>query len=199
MTKLIKYYFNISIIILSFTCTTTQAVDLAKGQTFNIVEPNLLTEIKQKANKVDWQSLSKNMKLDQSQVNLPTAKESRQYYFEPFAILPFEVKDKDGNILYPKGFKFNPLKYTTLPNQLIVLGSPRHLQTISSASSLVSVDDTLLIANMDTRVFIKQTGRQAFLLTKEAIKRLGVKTVPAIISQEGNRFLIQTFAPRSEL
>lgn len=199
MTKLIKYYFNISIIILSFTCTTTQAVDLAKGQTFNIVEPNLLTEIKQKANKVDWQSLSKNMKLDQSQVNLPIAKESRQYYFEPFAILPFEVKDKDGNILYPKGFKLNPLKYTTLPNQLIVLGSPRHLQTISSTSSLVSVDDTLLIANMDTRVFIKQTGRQAFLLTKEAIKRLGVKTVPAIISQEGNRFLIQTFAPRSEL
>ncbi|SMN15744.1 hypothetical protein CRYPA_1749 [uncultured Candidatus Thioglobus sp.] len=194
-----KYYKNINIIILLFVCTATQAVELSKGQTFDIVEPNLLAEIKQKANQVNWKKLQKDMKFTQEVVRLPIAKEDGSYYHTPITLLPFEVKDKNGKILYPKGFKFNPLKYTTMPNQLIVLGSPRHLQTVSSSSSLVSADDTLLIVNMDARAFIKQTGKRAFLLTKDAIKRLGVKTVPAIISQEGDKFLIQTFAPRSDL
>lgn len=193
------YYKNINIIILSLICTVTQAVDLTKGQTFDIVEPDLLTEIKQKAKRVDWKTLSSNMKLAQKFARLPIATEDNAYYHTPIATLPFEVKDKDGKVLYAKGYKFNPLKYTTLPNKLIVLGAPRHLQMVSDLSSLVSVDDTLLIANMDTRKFIKQTGRRAFLLTKDAIRRLGVKQLPAIIRQQGDKFLIQVFAPRGEL
>ena len=196
---MIKYYNNISIIILLLVCTTTQAVTLSKGQTFDIVEPDLLIEIQKKAKQVDWKNLQKNMKLVQSFARLPVATEDGSYYHIPVATLPFEVKDKDGKVLYAKGFKFNPLKYTTLPNQLIVLGAPRHLQTVSNLSSLISADDTLLIVNMDARVFIKQTGKRAFILTKDAVKRLGVKTVPAIISQIGDKFLIQTFAPKGDL
>ncbi len=196
---MIKNYFNISIIILLLFSGNSSAVSVSKGTTYEIVEPDLLVEIKQKADQVNWKKLQKNMKLTQDITHLPIAKEDESYYHQPIVELPFEVKDKDGKILYPKGFKFNPLKYTTLPNQLIVLGSPRHLETVSNLSSVVSSDDTLLIANMDTVKFIKQTGKRAFLLTENAIKRLGIKKVPSVISQKGNRFLIQVFAPRSDL
>ncbi len=196
---MIKNYFNISIIILLLFSGNSSAVSVSKGTTYEIVEPDLLVEIKQKAGQVNWKKLQKNMKLTQDITHLPIAKEDESYYHQPIVELPFEVKDKDGKILYPKGFKFNPLKYTTLPNQLIVLGSPRHLETVSNLSSVVSSDDTLLIANMDTVKFIKQTGKRAFLLTENAIKRLGIKKVPSVISQKGDRFLIQVFAPRSDL
>ncbi|NYT27876.1 MAG: hypothetical protein H0A76_08260 [Candidatus Thiodubiliella endoseptemdiera] len=196
---MIKNYFNISIIILLLFSGNSSAVSVSKGTTYEIVEPDLLVEIKQKADQVNWKKLQKNMKLTQDITHLPIAKEDESYYHQPIVELPFEVKDKDGKILYPKGFKFNPLKYTTLPNQLIVLGSPRHLETVSNLSSVVSSDDTLLIANMDTVKFIKQTGKRAFLLTENAIKRLGIKKVPSVISQKGDRFLIQVFAPRSDL
>jgi hypothetical protein len=35
------------------------------------------------------------------------------------------------------------------------------------------------------------------LLTKNAIQRLGVKSVPAVISQQGDKFLIQEYKVRS--
>lgn len=193
-----NYYYNISIILLLLASVASNAVVVSKGITYDIAEPDLLLEIQQKAEKVDWKNLQQNMKLIQAFAHLPTAKEDKSYYHTPISILPFEVKDKNGKVLYPKGFKFNPLKYTNLPNQLIVLGSPRHLKTVSNLSSLVSSDDTLLIANMDARKFIKKTGKQAFLLTKDAAKRLGVKRLPAVISQQGDKFLIQEYAPRSE-
>ncbi len=194
---MLKYYFNISSIILLFS-SISSAVTISQGTAYEIVEPDLLQEIQQKAQQVDWQALSRNMQLTQEFVRLPIAQEDKSYYHTPIAVLPFEVKDKDGKILYPKGFKFNPLKYTTLPNQLIVLGYPRHLDMVSNLSSLVSPDDTLLIANMDTREFIKKTGKRAFLLTKDAAKRLGVKRLPAVISQQGDKLFIEEYTPRSE-
>lgn len=194
-----NYYNNINIILLLLFSSATNAVVISQGTTYEIVEPDLLIEIQQKAKQVDWQKLQRNMKFTQEFARLPIATEYNSYYHTPTTILPFEVKDKNGKVLYPKGFKFNPLKYTTLPNQLIVLGSARHLDVVSNFSSLVSPDDTLLIVNMDTRKFIKQTGKRAFLLSKNAIKRLGIKQIPAIISQQGDQFLIQVFALRREL
>ncbi|OIR25638.1 hypothetical protein [Bathymodiolus thermophilus thioautotrophic gill symbiont] len=191
-----KNYFNIVIILLYVLSGVSNAISISKGTTYKIIEPDLLVEIQKKAKQVDWQALQRSMKLTQEIAYLPIAQEDKSYYYTPTAALPFEVKDKNGKVLYPKGFEFNPLKYTTLPNQLIVLGSTRHLKMMSSLSPLVSSDDTLLVANIDTKVFIKKTGKRAFLLTKNAIKRLGVKQVPAIISQQGDRFLIQVFAPR---
>lgn len=194
-----SYYNNINIILLLLFSSVTNAIVISQGTTYEIVEPDLLIEIQQKAKQVDWQKLQRNMKFAQEFVHLPIATEDNSYYHTPVTILPFEVKDKNGKVLYPKGFKFNPLKYTTLPNQLIVLGGARHLDVVSNLSSLVSPDDTLLIVNMDTRKFIKQTGKRAFLLSKNAIKRLGIKQIPAIISQQGDQFLIQVFALRHEL
>lgn len=196
---MMSYYNNINIILLLLFSSVTNAIVISQGTTYEIVEPDLLIEIQQKAKQVDWQKLQRNMKFTQEFARLPIATEDNSYYHTPVTILPFEVKDKNGKVLYPKGFKFNPLKYTTLPNQLIVLGSSRHLDVVSNLSSLVSPDDTLLIVNMDTRKFIKQTGKRAFLLSKNAIKRLGIKQIPAIISQQGDQFLIQVFALRHEL
>lgn len=193
-----KYFNTIIILLLLFSGAVSNAITISEGTTYEIIEPDLLLEIQQKAKQVDWKKLQRNMKHTQDVVHLPIAQEDRSYSHTPITILPFEVKDKDGKILYPKGFKFNPLKYTTLPNQLIVLGSPRHLKTVSNFSPLVSSDDTLLVANMNVVAFIKQTGRRAFLLTQDAIKRLGVKRVPAVISQQGSQFLIQEYTPRSE-
>lgn len=190
-----SYNITIASVILLLFNSASNAITISKGTTYNIVEPDLLLEIKQKAKQVDWQKLQRNMRLTQEIAHLPIAQENRSYYHTPITTLPFEVKDKQGKILYPKGFKFNPLKYTTLPNQLIVLGSPSHLKMVSNLSPLVSSDDTLLVANMDARVFIKKTGKRAFLLTKDAINRLGIKQVPAVISQQGDQFLIQVFAP----
>jgi hypothetical protein len=193
----IKFFNSIIILLLTFS-SASSAITVSKGTTYEVIEPDLLLEIQQKAKQVDWKKLQRNMKLAQDIARLPIAQEDRSYYHTPITTLAFEVKDKNGKVLYPKGFKFNPLKYTTLPNQLIVLGSPRHLKMVSSLSSLVSLDDTLLIANMNARVFIEKTNKRAFLLTKNAIQRLGVKSVPAVISQQGDKFLIQEYKVRSE-
>lgn len=176
----------------------SSAVVVVRGTTYEIIEPDLLLEIEKKAQQVNWQKLQKDITLTQHITHLPIATQDKSYYHTPTTRLPFAVKDRSGKILYPQGFKFNPLKYISLPNQLIVLGSVNHLKMLSSISELVSLDDTLLIANMDTRAFIKQADRQAFLLTRDATKRLGIKSIPAIISQQGDRFLIQEYAPTVE-
>ena len=53
--------------------------------------------------------------------NSPAATEHKVRQVIPFFALSFDIPDKDGNILYPAGYTFNPLEYLRLPSRLIIV------------------------------------------------------------------------------
>lgn len=86
------------------------------GKTYKIAEKDMLQEILEEAQKVDWRDLNEKMreriyeyKPKNSFVLLP-ATEQKVRYYDPTWILPFDIKDAYGNVLYPKGTAINPLE-----------------------------------------------------------------------------------------
>lgn len=180
------------LVLLYYQATTVLAVNINHGKTYSIAEPDLMLEIQNKAAQVDWSVVKNNMQLDKRWVDLATARTSKSYTHTPKVVLPFEVKDNNGKVIYPKNYAFNPLDYSALNTRLIVVANACHLQAITPK---VSEADIVMVANNNPLPFIKKTGKQAFMITQEAAKRLGIKRVPSSISQVGNQFLIKQFQP----
>ena len=145
------------------------SLTISEGTTYDIAEPNMLDEITQKAKSINWQQIQKNYQLTITINKLPVAKENKQFAFTPITYLPFDVSDKNGKVLYPKGFKFNALKYTTLPYKIAIIGSIKQYNQIKDK---LSINDVVMVANMSAKKFIDKTKRRAFIATKNAIKLL---------------------------
>ncbi|CAB5506923.1 hypothetical protein AZO1586I_1709, partial [Bathymodiolus thermophilus thioautotrophic gill symbiont] len=60
----IKFFNSIIILLLTFS-SASSAITVSKGTTYEVIEPDLLLEIQQKAKQVDWKKLQRNMKLAQ--------------------------------------------------------------------------------------------------------------------------------------
>jgi hypothetical protein len=181
---------NKYLIILLISSNVVFAKTITEGTTYDIAEPNILHEIEQKSKQINWQEIQKRYKLVNTINKLPIAKEDKQFAFTPITHLPFEVKDKNGKVIYPKGFKFNALKYTTLPYKIAIVGSVKQYNQIKNK---LSKADIVMVANMDTKDFIKKTKRRAFILTQNAIKNLGVKKVPSIVKQVSSSFIVSEY------
>jgi conjugal transfer pilus assembly protein TraU len=170
------------------------ATTISKGTTYNIVEPDTLTEIEQKTKNLDLSQLQKNYKLSQSIAKLPVATDDKVFSFYPQVILPFAVTNGKGKVIYPKGYSFNPLEYTTLPYKVAVVGSVKQYRQMSDH---ITTADVILVANTNILNFREQTNTKAFILTSDAIKRLGVKKVPSIIKQNETKFIINEYKVES--
>lgn len=186
---IIKIIIVLSMIVFVFG---SYAVEINRGTTYEIIEPDTLKEIEQKASQFNWQGIKDNPNIEQKWVSLPIAKQNQTYRHTIITTLPFEVKDNKGNIIYPKGYQFNPLDYTTLPSRLVVIANACHLQAIKPS---VSNSDIILIANNEPISFIKDHSRRAFILTPQAAKQLSVKQIPATINQVGNQLQINEYKP----
>jgi hypothetical protein len=95
------------------TCTPIKLKPV--GKTFKIAERDLLEVIKEQLAQVDWQALNRQMKekilayKPLNSVELRPATEHRVRYHDPTFILPFDIKDAEGNVLYARGTSINPL------------------------------------------------------------------------------------------
>ena len=125
---------------------------------------------------------------------LPPATKDNIYYSDPSYTLKKEIKDNNGNILYPKGFTFNPLHYLTL-NKKYVFFNPtidREVKWIKKNKLDKNLMTTIMIT--DGRMFdVKKMFKDSipmFFATDEIIDRFKIKATPSIAFQEGDRIKI---------
>ena len=119
------------IVISSFLAGSLMATESQLlGRTYEIVEPDALVKIQEKVAQVDWETvMSDGMARNAAAkaVSLPRAQEDRARYHIPYYIAEFDVKDQTGQIIYPKGFQFNPLEHVRLPQRLVFILSLIHI------------------------------------------------------------------------
>ena len=185
-----------AIVLLLFVSGHANSLTINQGTSFAIVEPDLLAEIQQKAEQVDWQQIKKSINIKNNQAQLLIAKKDREIHHTPIAKLPFEIKDENNKVIYPKGFEFNPLLYTQIPGRIIVVASPQHLKTLAKAPVPPLLSDIVLVANIPLAKF-KNIKQKVYLLTQSAAQRLGLKNAPAIISQQQDYLVINEFVPNN--
>lgn len=162
------------------------------GRTWPIVEPDALAEIEARASKLppdmrgkygprsSWSAMKA--------AHLVPATKSQTRSVVPFYTLDTEIRLPSGELLYPKGYSFNPLAYVTLPQRLVVV-FPRDLAWALKTARLT--DFILLAAGRarddDAITLSERTGRPIFILEERIKERLALTVAPVVVTQVGQR------------
>jgi len=171
------------------------------GNTYPIVEQDAITEIETRAEQLDWESIKRSIDPRKSHafhsVSLPAASKNRTYEIDMSYTLQMDIPDGKGGIIYPKGYRFNPLAYMTLPYRLVVIDGTAG--DITWARKQVKSGVMWMTAGGDPYALSKKLGVPVYLYTEEVAKRLKVKAVPAMITQKGKKmFVTETVVEKEE-
>ena len=170
------------------------------GVTYEIREKNFLEEIQEKLREAQ-----KNGKLDKFQndakkqmvdsVNHPKAVDgitktevAREWFFDPSVSRSEDLKDQNGQIFYRAGTKVNPLDSLSLSKVLIFIDGDDEQQVKwalkqnrirKSRVKIILVKGAVieLMRSKKIRFYFDQNGN--------LIKKFEIKSVPAIVEQEG--------------
>jgi conjugal transfer pilus assembly protein TraW len=166
------------------------------GPTFPIAEPDTRAEIKAKAASVDWHAWAMRSPDKYAAFNaakLPRAGKDGTYLFDPTYPLPQALLDRNGQVLYPAGYLINVYRTLKMPGRMIVIGpSDADYAWLMSVAKPTRVDKVLLA---NGNVFDERVKRHAplFLLDQRFIERFGLRTVPSIVTQEGEKLRVTEY------
>lgn len=172
------------------------------GKTYEIVEKDALTEIEERAKAVDWGKVfdSAREKLKNFQppdiARLSDAKEDRVFYVDMSYTLPYDIRDHDNNLLYPKGYTFNPLDYITYPNILVFINGSRddHIKWFMESEYVNDHRVMLLLSDGSYYEVMRKLKRPVFYLTKQIKDRFHLQAVPSIVKQSGKKMEVKEVA-----
>lgn len=105
------------------------------------------------------------------------------------------IVDTEGKIIYPKGYRFNPLKYITLPGAMVVIDGDDPEQVEWFRKSPYSGDRRvrLLLSGGQAPDLIDKLQRPVFYLTNNIASRLQLGSVPSLVIQKGKKIQVQEF------
>lgn len=154
------------------------------GRTWPIAEADAMTEIESRATtagslaaqmppREKWSALQA--------VSLPRTQETRIRKVVPFHMLEDDIRLADGRVLYPKGFRFNPLQYVTLPQRLVIV----HPRDLDWAIRTAAPTDFILLTAGDAVALSEKSRRPLYILEERVKARLGLAAAPVIVAQVG--------------
>lgn len=176
-----------------------QAATATIGRTWPIVEPDALSEIEARAAQQPA-DMARNFGLRSGwsamqAAPLGAAAQARTRSVVPFYTLEFDITLPDGTMLYPKGFTFNPLTYVSLPQRLVIV----HPRDLGWALRMARPADFVLLTAGDALALGERVGRPLFILEERVKDRLGLTVAPVIVSQAGQRLVVQEYGPRDRI
>jgi conjugal transfer pilus assembly protein TraU len=157
------------------------------GKTYEITESDALVEINDKA------KAFKGIKgIDIKQTTafkgypLPKVSEPKERLVSPFYTLEFDVTDKAGRVIYPRGFTYNVAEYVQLPFRVVVFSEDQ----LEFIIPMLKPSDILLLSEGDILEVKKKLDANLFYLDGRLAERLYVENVPSIVSQVGVQYRI---------
>lgn len=177
------------------------AVDLGvHGELFPVVEENLLDWIKSQAREIPKEfqdQVISAIEQPRGSVHLLNATENRSVQFDPSITLKQEILDASGKVLYPKGYRFNPLTVTWFSQSLLFFDGFKedHLdwarkEAMDAKWVLVSGSPIELSEKEGREVFFDQGG--------VLVRELEIRALPAKVSQQGLHLLVEEIALKEE-
>lgn len=167
------------------------------GRTYAIAEPDAITEIQQRASKIDWEGKARSIDLRASirkgSVKVPVATVEVQYPLDLTYTLPFDIPDGKGGVLYPKGYRFNPVAFVHIPYRLGVIGTrPSEIAWAKRQKGAI----VWMTAGGDPLALTEKLNMQVYLYTPQMAKRLPVRGTPALIAQQGDKLVVSEYVVR---
>jgi conjugal transfer pilus assembly protein TraW len=185
---------NVSILSLLIYLSLTShahALTVLKGQgrAYPIAEASQAGQVKeayerqkQSATKPTQEELEKKwiVRLEKTPV---TARKKRIRQVDVTYTLPFDLKDADGNIIYPEGYTFNPLSKVNM-TRLIVIDGTNEDQIRWAAGRLKELQPAKILLSKGSFVKVKrQYGIRTYHLNDQIMERMQIERVPCTVVQ----------------
>ncbi len=170
------------------------------GAVYPVVEPDIRIEMqKQAAQKWKQRRKQYQEKIHTYQPanlqQLPKATQDRSFIVDMTYTLDRDLTDKDSNVLYPKGFRFNPLDYMSLTIGLVVIdgNDPAQVKWFKDSPYSSNHKMKLLLSGGYAQSLIPELNRAVFYLDKEIAGRFHLRAVPCVAVQQDKHIQVTEF------
>ncbi|OPY70751.1 MAG: hypothetical protein A4E57_00368 [Syntrophorhabdaceae bacterium PtaU1.Bin034] len=167
------------------------------GAVYDIAEKDALKEIEEKAREVDISRIINRGYLarrirnytpgDLKDAKLPPARKERTFLVDMTYTLDRDITDEKGNLIYPKGYTFNPLNYVAYPGVIVILDGKSSVQVAWFKYSEYSKDlkVKLLVTDGSYVELSESLKRPVFYAGRAMIEVFQIKAVPSVVKQRG--------------
>jgi len=118
---------------------------------------------------------------------------ARTFYFDPSVIVPYAVTDVEGRVIVAPGTLVNPLDTVALSQPLVFLDG-RDAEQVARTREILDARGgraKVILTGGSYLDLMRRWKRPVFFDQQGAItERLGIRHVPAIVTQEGKRLRI---------
>jgi conjugal transfer pilus assembly protein TraW len=165
------------------------------GKTYPIVEQDITKELQQKATNIDIEALfnTHNHYQPANLHPLPRAANDRVFTVDLTHNLENDIKDSQGNLLYPQGFTFNPLQYAGLSGGLVVIdgSDPEQIEWFKGSPYFQNQRAILLLSGGYAAEVKQELHRPVYYLTHDIAARLQLKAVPSVIIEQDSKLTVR--------
>lgn len=188
---------------------------IVQGELYAIKEPDILSVIEERAKNYDWSSALARVKkrmMDRlsPSFDLPTVTEDVTEYFAPTFTLPQNIvipkyNNQPEKMIAQAGTTINVLNYAKLQVPMIVFDQEdeRQLRLVKDWIKTYPNADLFVVGQIDAKKdtprqveLSKEFGKPVYPWFGKMTDRFGVRAVPAIVDQQGDRLRIRYVAPK---
>jgi conjugal transfer pilus assembly protein TraW len=164
------------------------------GHVWDIAEEDILEYIEKKLRAVDVEKLKEEMR-DKTRKAVERPKQVsgivdnsllRVHYHDPSYVVPEDVYDHKGNLLYKAGYKVNPLNRVPLRERLIFINGDNAEQVkyaLQKRKEYQGLAKIILINGAPLEIQRKEKVWMYFDQQGVLTTKLGIKAVPALVEQ----------------
>ena len=127
-------------------------------------------------------------------IGIKNTTSTRKFYYDPTISAPFDLQDANGRIFHRKGDQVNPLDTIKLMNNLIFIDGANNDQInwALKEDRQGEASNTIILVNGRPLDLMKKLNKEIYFDQHGGLtKKLGITQVPARVSQEGKKLLIE--------
>jgi conjugal transfer pilus assembly protein TraW len=169
------------------------AKEITVGDQYPVVEKSMEELIVARINSADMpEKLLSYTKSFEAGIEVPEASADKVYEYIPWYTLEEDIKDQNNQILFPKGFRFNPLTKIRAPGRLVFFNESQIDWVLANAKQ----GDSLVMTSGDVYTAMTTLKARVYLLDAKTYERLAIKAVPSTYEQKtGDQFFtVQQYA-----
>lgn len=185
-------------------CATAQDLGVI-GPVYPIAEPSLLEVILSKLREAEKSgALARMQRETQARVKrgienptpvatITKTTKARSFYYDPSIVVPYAITDAEGKVIVAPGTKVNPLDTVSLSKQLLFIDARDPAQVGRAKQFLDERGGRLkvILTGGSYLDLMRRWKRPVFFDQEGSLtEKLGIRHVPALVSQEDKRLRI---------